>query len=312
VVSTTEAGGTLGYDLDIAFDEAILSVASVDLGTLTADCEFAWNADDPGTVAISIACTEEEFGPGSVAIINFVPVGSGQSNLDFSACFHDEVECVNEQNGSLTVSGCPTVNLSNAGRGTYGLSGGRVCVSGLLTSNGSTVISASNELTFNSAIFSIESCFINAALSPGKSLTRTTLGPGMERITISGGTGTLPNGILYACTLTIAAATANGSYTVDNTPGAVGLGGTNFPTTGVDGTIHVTGCGGDCDGNGTVSIGEVSRARGLFLGEPLCNPGNVNLSCPVADMTNNGTVSIGEVSRSQCLFLSGGCAVTCP
>jgi hypothetical protein len=147
----------------------------------------------------------------------------------------------------------------------------------------------------------------------GKSLSRTVLGSGMERVTISGGTANLPNGILYACTLTIAGATPIGPYVVENNPEAAALGGATFPTMGADGTIHVSGCGADCDGNNTVSIGEVSRARGLFLGEPLCNATNVNLSCPTADtITSNGSISIGEVTRSSCLFLNGTCAVTCP
>lgn len=313
-ISTTEAGGTLGYDLEVSFTPSVLSVAAVTLGSLTADCEFAWNADNPGTVAISIACTTHALGPGTVAGIQFTPVGMGSSPLSFTTCSHDEVACTNPTNGSVQVSGCPAVDLTNSGRGTYGLSPGRVCVSGLLTSNGASVVSAANELSFDSSRFAVESCFMNSNLvGLGKSLSRTVLGSGMERVTISGGATNLPNGILYACTLTVAGATPNGPYVVYNNPGATGPGGMTFPTMGVDGVIRVTGCGADCDGSGAVSIGEVSRVRGLFLGEPLCNATNVNLSCPNADtVTNNGSISIGEVSRSSCLFLNGTCSVTCP
>lgn len=314
-ISTTEAGGTLGYDFDITFNPAVLSVASVDLGSLTADCPFyAWNADTPGTVAISIACTTHEFGGGTVASIQFVPVGVGSSALSFSTCYHDEVACTNPTNGNVQVSGCPNVDLTNTGRGTYGLSPGRVCVSGLLTSNGSSVRSASNELSFDSSVLAIESCFINDNLiGLGKTLSRTVLGAGHERVTVSGGAANLPNGILYACTLTVAAEIPNGPYQIDNTPGATGPGGLVLPTGGLDGVIQVTGCGADCDGNGSVSIGEVSRARGLFLGEPLCNSTNVNLSCPIADtITRNGSVTIGEVTRANCLFQNNFCSIACP
>jgi hypothetical protein len=67
----------------------------------------------------------------------------------------------------------------------------------------------------------------------------------------------------------------------------------------------VTACGGDCDGDGTVTIGEVTRAVNLFLGQPLCNPGNPALSCPVADTDGNGIVSIGEVLQSVNRFANG-------
>lgn len=312
-VSTTEAGGTLGYDLEIAFSPSILTVATVNLGSLTAGCQIAWNAANPGLLAISIACTTGSFGSGTIASIQFLPAGVGSTQLTFSSCFLDEQPCSNPANGSVQMSGCPSVNLTNSGRGTYGLSPGRVCVSGILAPNGANVVSASNEISFDSSIFAVENCFMNSSLiSLGKSLTRTVLGPGLQRVTIGGGTASLPAGILYACTLTIAASTPDGAYAVGNTPGATGPGGVTLPATGSGGTVRVISCGSDCDGSGSVSIGEVSRAGGLFLGEPLCNPNNVNLSCPPADVIdNNGLVSIGEVSRAGCLFLNGTCSRTC-
>ena len=52
---------------------------------------------------------------------------------------------------------------------------------------------------------------------------------------------------------------------------------------------------GDCDGSGTISIGEVQRAINMFLGmeTPACG----------VDADSNGTVSVGEVQQVINLFL---------
>jgi len=317
-ISTTEAGGTLGFDFDIAFDPNILEVQDVDtLAPATDDCQFAFNVNDPNTVSISIACTSEVFGSNPIAAITFRPVGSGSSPLTFAACSLDETDCPSTVAGSVNVSGCPVVNLSTGGQGAFGLSPGRVCISGFLTS-GTPVTSASTELTFDGSKFSLPSgaCFINSILDdvpgPGKTLTQTDLGPGHQRITVSGGTAAIPNGQLYGCTLTIASGQAVGPYVIDNLPSTSNAAMQLLPTAGVDGVINVTNCAGDCNGNGTVSVNEVSRASGLFLGDPLCNGSNSTQSCPNADMINtDGSVSIGEVTRSSCLFLQSTCSKTC-
>jgi len=153
----------------------------------------------------------------------------------------------------------------------------------------------------------------NSLTGLGKSLSRTSLGPGGERIEVGGGAATIPNGVLYACTLTIVAATANGAYAIDNSASAFDATPAALPAGGGDGVVNVTGCGGDCNGSGQVTIAEVSRASGLFLGDPLCNATTPNQSCPVADMIdNNDAIGIAEVSRTSCLFLSGTCSKTCP
>jgi len=191
------------------------------------------------------------------------------------------------------------------------LSPGRVCVTARLTSNGFAVASLSNDLGYNSAIFAVESCFMNSGIA-GKSLTRLALGPGSERVSIAGDTSEIPDGVLYACTLTVAGATANGSYPIDNIPMAFDASSASLPVSGIDGLVNVTACAADCNGSGQVSINEVSRASGLFLGDPLCNASNPLQSCPSADMlTSDGTVGINEVSRAKCLFLSGTCSTAC-
>jgi PKD repeat protein len=70
------------------------------------------------------------------------------------------------------------------------------------------------------------------------------------------------------------------------------------------GTVTVSGGGGlpgDCDGNGTVSIGEVQKAINMFLGSQA-------IGCGV-DCNGNGTVSIGEVQKVINAFL--GVASSC-
>lgn len=67
----------------------------------------------------------------------------------------------------------------------------------------------------------------------------------------------------------------------------------------------VTGAGpvipGDCNGDGTVSIGEVQKAINMFLGtEPV--------GCG-ADCDGNGSISIGEVQKVINAFL--GVSTTC-
>jgi YD repeat-containing protein len=59
---------------------------------------------------------------------------------------------------------------------------------------------------------------------------------------------------------------------------------------------------GDCDGDGTVSIGEVQKAINMFLG-------TMTPACGV-DCSGDGTVSIGEVQKVINGFL--GLNSTCP
>ena len=65
---------------------------------------------------------------------------------------------------------------------------------------------------------------------------------------------------------------------------------------GKEGSVTVSpGVPGDCDGNGTVSIGEVQRAINMFLGLAAAGCG--------ADCNNDGQVSIGEVQKVINAFL---------
>lgn len=314
-ISTTDAEGTLGFDIDVSFESAMVTVDSVSLdGTLTAGCQHAYNETEADVVRISIACTTPINGSGVIAKVTFVPVSEGSTDLSFVECDLDEDPCSATVDGSLTVSGCPSIDLSNSGNGTHGLSPGRVCLAATLASNGASVASASTEMTFDSSKFAIESCSINPSVATaGKSLSRTTLGAGQERITISGGAANIPNGTLFICTLTIVAGVANGPYVVSSVPSTQDASSNALPTSGDGGTLNVTSCAADCNGSGDVRINEVSRTSSLFLSDPLCNPTNPALSCPNADMVVvNGSIAINEVSRASCLFLNSLCSKTCP
>lgn len=311
-ISTTEAGGTLGFDFDIAFDPNVLEIVTVNtLAPATDDCEFAFNDNDPNSVSISIACTSPVFGNNPIAAISFRAVGSGTSALTFTECLLDEAECT-RTNGSVNVSGCPTVSFTAGGTGTFAISPGRACMGAMLTSNGSSVASVTTDLTFNNTQFGIASCSVNPAT--GKTLTRTVLGPGSERITLSSASPTIiPDGQLFVCQFTVASGLANGAYVISNAPTASSPAAVAFPTTGGNGGVNITGCAADCNGSGRVQISEVQRASSIFLGEPVCNPSTFLLSCPSADMISiNGSVGINEVQRSSCLFLAGTCSKTCP
>jgi hypothetical protein len=318
-ISTTEAGGTLGYDFEISFDPNTVSVDTVERGSLTdgsmvEECQYATNDSIPGTLSISIACTEQAFGPGTIASIQFVPVGVGSTPLTFEMCSLDEVDCSASVDGSLDISGCPAINLGiTTGSGTYGLSPGRVCVGATLASNGATVASASTVVTFDDSIFALESCTINPSLiGIGKSLAIMAPAPGagMEEISVSGSATAIPNGNLFICTFTIAAAVASGTYDLMNTPLAADGSGTPLPTTGFDGLVGVTTCAGDCNGSGAVDISEVVKVLNIAGagGAPLCVASNPPASCPAADANNSGTIAINEVV----LTLNQAGAGSCP
>jgi len=314
-IMTTDAQSTVGFDIDVAFDSGVIAVQDVTLvGTDTADCEYAFNDTNADIVNISIACTTAVTGPATIARIIFVPVAEGPTDLTFAKCQLDEDPCPGTTNGSLSVSGCPSVNLSASGAGAFGLSPGRVCLTASLTPNGSAVASASTEITFDSSKFAVESCSINpSAAGVGKSLNRNVLGAGHELISVTGGAASIPSGTLYACTLTVVSSVSDGSYSVTNAPTAADASSVALPASGVDGVLHVTSCAADCNGSGDVGINEVSRSSGLFLGDPLCNASNPNLSCPNADSgAVDGSVLINEVSRASCLFINTLCSKTCP
>ena len=213
----------------------------------------------------------------------------------------------------LVAAGAPAtaVDLGNGA----GRPGGVACISGTLTAGGALVSAIQNDIGGDPNQFSFINCGINPAIGAGttasKQLNASATGPGSERVVLSGSVSNrIPDGGLYTCTVGIAQTAAAGSYALSNTAAATSTSGAAInPVSGAPGQIRVTNCTGDCDGDGTVSIGEVLRCVILFLGQPLCNPAAPSLSCPLADASLDGTVSIGEVQQCVTRFLQG-CA--CP
>jgi len=178
-----------------------------------------------------------------------------------------------------------------------GRPGGRGCLPGTLVSNAPQVAAVTSNIFFDETQFGFESCAINPAIGPGTAANKTigsgSGGAGVEVVTVDGGNAVIPDGLLFLCTMSVGAGVIPGSYGL---PESLHNG---------DGELLVTSCNGDCDGNGTVSIGEVTKCINLFLGQPLCNAANPVLNCPVADTNGNGTVSIGEVTQCIGKFLNG-------
>jgi len=175
-----------------------------------------------------------------------------------------------------------------------GRPGGLACVAATLAA-GQAPSSTSNSIEYDALRFVPTAPAINPAIGSGTMFDKlaelSVSDPGTATITISGSPGNpLPPGPLYMLAFNVDPAAGPGFYPLLGTPG---------------GGLQVTTCTGDCNGNGTATIGELQRCVNLFLGQPLCDPANVAASCPVADVNLNGIVSIGELQQCVGSFLNG-------
>jgi murein DD-endopeptidase MepM/ murein hydrolase activator NlpD len=161
---------------------------------------------------------------------------------------------------------------------------------------------AGSDITFDPTILQADcsTCNINPAIGPGtaanKSLrcARTDIDSNTARLRVdvfaTDNTNPLPDGRLFTCEVKPVSTLARGTIIpLRNQPSAVAPDSTLIATLGRDGSITVSGCPGDCDGNGEVGLDEVGRAVLLFLGIPPSSP------CPAADANGDGQVRIGEV-----------------
>ncbi|HYD49885.1 MAG TPA: PKD domain-containing protein, partial [Terriglobales bacterium] len=187
---------------------------------------------------------------------------------------------------------------------------GRACVSASVVAGGPAIAAVTTVIEFDPTRFALENCSIDPGISTpeiGKTLSRENLSSGVERITVSGGPTAIPSSEdLYVCTFRTLLGTTPGSYPLEFSATAEDGAGGEVAVIALANEIEVTTCNGDCDGSGSVVIGEVVRAINHFGGVPLCNPAAPTTSCPTCDRDNNGAVSIGEVVNSLNRF-GGGC-----
>jgi hypothetical protein len=317
--SINPADGMEGIDIRVQYDPAVVTATAVTQGPLAASCT-AFSNLTTGQVAVSIACTPLS-GSGDLFTIDFQAVATGSTDLVFTLCRinEDQIPCVTN-NGRVAVvaptatatpTATPAPPVLNLGSG-VGRPGGVACLPATLSYGAPVVTGTTNDLGFDAARFALNGCAINPAIGAGspasKNLTLTFLGVGSERVGISGAnSNAIPPGPSYMCAFQVGAAVPAGSYAVTNVPKATDDAGNDIAgVTGAPGHLYVTSCTGDCDGNGTVSIGEVVKSVNLFLGQPICNASDPSRSCPAADSNLDGSVSIGEVTQCINRFL-GGC-----
>jgi hypothetical protein len=191
-----------------------------------------------------------------------------------------------------------------------GRPGGTACLPATLITAGAQIAATTNAIVFEADQLSLTVCAINPAIGPGsatdKQLTTLPGVAGSESVHVGGNANAISSGNLYACEWTVAPGATLGTHTLSNTPAATDPAGNPVPgVIGAAGQIVVSSCTGDCDGDGTVTIGEVVKCVNLFLGLPLCDAANVSASCPIADANLDGTVSIGEVVQCVNRFLNG-------
>ena len=203
-----------------------------------------------------------------------------------------------------TATPLPAVDLSTGA----GRPGGIACLPGTLTLGSVQIAATTNIIGFDAGQFAVTGCAINPILAaaPYNKQMTASAGVGTEQVSIGGTTTPEPGGLLYTCGFTIAPTVAPGLYSLSNIPGATDPAGDPIsPLGGAAGHIIVTSCTGDCDGNGQVTIGEITKCVNMFLGQPFCNPANPALGCPAADADLSGSVSIGEVVQCVNRFLDG-------
>lgn len=243
--------------------------------------------------------------PTLTGTFNPTPTSTRTSTRTFTATATFTLAPTSTPTATATPGGALAVDVRKG----VGRPGGIACLPATLTTGGVQVAATANDIGAVSNMV-MTSCAINPAIGPGstpnKQLSVSVIGS-VERVSIFGSnTNPIPDGTLYGCTFSISSGAAVGTYSLANTPQASDPAGYDISgVTGAAGQIVVTTCTGDCDGNGIVTIGEVVRCVNLFLGQPLCNMTNINLSCPVADASLNGGVSIGEVVQCVNRFLDG-------
>lgn len=194
-----------------------------------------------------------------------------------------------------------------------GQPGGRSTIRAELSNDpGRDVVAAGLDMFFDprAATADCVDCRIHPAIGPGtaadKSLSCTVENVSAERrrlrlaVLASGNVNRIPDGELFSCAFSVGTSATPGTrIPVQNLPVASDPSGVDLTVIGRDGSIAVGSCPGDCDGNRTVTLGEVVRVVRAFLG--LAAPSE----CASADTNADGRVTIADVIRAIGAFLAG-------
>lgn len=201
--------------------------------------------------------------------------------------------------------GVELANLTVGGGRIVGRPGGSACLSPFLNADGTLVRQMEVSLSpVAGQIDSLSSCNVSPAI-PGGGVSfvvgANTVGAGASSLVVP-----LPDGILVSCAIRINSTLTAGTYNLDAAGFASSPDFAEYsPITTLPASLIVTNCDGDCDGNGSVSIGETVRAVNLFLGAPLCRPGGINTTCAASDADSDRSVTLGEVQHTVNRMLQG-------
>ena len=265
-------------------------------------------ANNTGVFEVQVT-VDDSLGGTSMKTLTYTVAEAGGSTPTQTATqtATDTPTVTNTATPTSTPTSTPTITLapglSIALIASAGRPGAIACVASTLATGGESLTSAANDIGYDASEFVVASCTINPQIGPGttanKTLTHSALGAGLERVSTGASNNPLPDGPLYLCKLSVSAATVAGNYPISNAASAVDMFGNTLANAAGGGTgVVVTQCSGDCDGNGTVTIGEIVKTVNVFLGRPLCDPAVPTASCPVADADFDGAVSLGEVMQT--------------
>jgi PKD repeat protein len=195
------------------------------------------------------------------------------------------------QTGTIVVTPPPITGSLTIGNGS-GMPGSSVTLPISLVGNGNTVCGTSNKVSYDSTKLTyVETTLGPAGQTAGKQVF-VNQNPTTKVITIGvSGFNTTPiqDGIVAYLKFTVISG-ATGSPSVTSTCGLSDCAGIDISAVCNQGTVTIGPSKlGDCDGNGSVSIGEVQKAINMFLGTQA-------VGCGV-DCNSSGTVSIGEVQK---------------
>lgn len=293
-------------DITVQYDASVVSPVSVTAGSAASDFSVVANLEAPGRITVAMATAIPLSTGGELLRFTFntgsVP-GAPSALISTVADLNEGAVPAERINGSITIL-APAVDLGTAA----GRPGGLACVPASVRSRGSQLAGISNEISFESDQFSIGSCAINPGLAAAPYSKQLTANgsAGTEHVQVGGNTNLLPDGLAYTCPFSVALTATEGPHVLANTPNAIDAAYNSVSgVEGAAGSIIVTSCTGDCNGNDQVTIGEVVKCVSMFLGQPLCNLESPSLGCPVVDSNLDGAVNIGEVVECVNRFLSG-------